>query len=245
MNVMDNLNRYKRQITIKEIGIDGQKKLLKSKVLIVGMGAIGSLLSNMLARAGVGYLRIIDQDFIDETNLQRQFLFLEEDVKSGLSKVEISVERLKKINSSIKVDAHAVSLTSENIEDYIKDIDIILDGTDNFETRFLINDVAIKHGIPWVYGGVIGMSGASMNIVPSDKTPCFRCFMEEPPKIGTFDTCVTAGVSASITGIISSIIMSEGIKILLGLEYSKKYLAIDLFENYFEYIVLISTLWNS
>jgi adenylyltransferase/sulfurtransferase len=231
------LNRYKRQITFEGVGIDGQEKLLKSKAVIIGMGALWSIISNELARAGVGTLKIIDQDVVEETNLQRQFLFDEKDIKEGLTKVEASEKKLKQINSNVKIEAVATSVTAANIEKLIEGFDIILDGTDNFETRFLINEASIKHNIPWVYGGVVGSTGAVWSIIPSPENACFRCFMEELPTPGSYDTCTTLGIVAPAAGVIGSIEAAEAIKILTGKgEPSNKYLAVDLWENSFEYI---------
>jgi adenylyltransferase/sulfurtransferase len=228
--------RYKRQETFYGIGKAGQKKLATSSVLIIGMGALGSVIASNLCRAGVGFLKIIDRDYVELTNLQRQILFTEKDVSAGLPKVIATKNHLSEINSEVVVDAISDDVNSLNIEDYIKDVDLVLDGTDNFEIRFLINEACDKLQKKWIYGGAIGAGGGTMNILQGD-APCFRCFMEEMPKPGSYETCVTEGVTNSITGIIGSYEASEAIKILIGAEeVSKDYLAIDSWDNIADYI---------
>ena len=192
------------------LGEEGQAKLQASRVLICGCGALGSVLANTLGRAGVGHLRIVDRDFLELNNLQRQVLYDEEDVAAG-----IPTAKLRKINSQIEIEPLVTDVDHTNIERLIDGVDMIVDGTDNFETRFLLNDAAVKFGIPWVYGGCIGAEGQSMTIIPGD-TPCLRCLMQESPPPGTTPTCDTAGILGPIINIIASLEACEAIKILSG-----------------------------
>ena len=206
-------NRYFKQILLQEIGEQGQDLLNKSTALIAGCGALGSVIANTLVRTGVGHIKIIDRDFIELDNLPRQVLFDEEDIRKGLPKAIAAYEKLKYINSEIRIEPIVGDLTPENIERLIKDVDIILDGTDNFETRFLINNACIKHNIPWIYGGVVSTLGMSATIIPGE-TPCFQCLVSEMPQPGTLPTCDTVGVLGTVVNIIASIECTEAIKIL-------------------------------
>jgi len=197
------------------IGEDGQRKLLASRALVVGCGALGSVLANTLARAGVGHLRIVDRDFLELNNLQRQVLYDEEDVRSGLPKAIAAATRLKRINSEIEIEAVVADVDHANIESLLEDVDVIVDGTDNFEIRFLLNDAALRFGIPWIYGGCIGAEGQTMTILPGD-TPCLRCLMQDTPPPGTSPTCDTAGIVGPIINVIASIQANEALKILSG-----------------------------
>jgi len=207
--------RYSKQILIPEIGEKGQEKLLNSSVLIAGCGALGSVIANSIVRAGIGRVRIIDRDFIELDNLPRQVLFDEEDIKKGLPKAIAAAEKLRLINSGIRIEPFVADLTSENIEELIRDVDIVLDGTDNFETRFLINNACVKHGKPWVYGGVVSTNGMSAVIIPGE-TPCLQCYIGGIPAPGTTPTCDTVGVLGTIVNIIASVEVTEALKILTG-----------------------------
>ena len=212
------LQRYVRQIRFPGLGIEGQQKLLESKVLLVGCGALGSVIANTLVRAGVGFLRIVDRDFLEKNNLQRQVLYDEDDVASGLPKSVLAAKRLAKINSEVNLEPVVADVTSENIREFCTDVDLILDGTDNFETRFLINDAALSLNLPWVFGGCLGCDGQSMTILPG-QTPCLRCLMPDgPPAPGTSPTCDSFGILSPIINVIASIQSSEAIKILSGNE---------------------------
>lgn len=169
----------------------------------------------MLARAGVGFLRIVDRDFLELSNLQRQLLFDEADVASGLPKAVLAGQKLRSINSEITIEPLVADVQAANIESLGRDIDLILDGTDNFEVRFLLNDFAVRHRIPWVFGGCIGAEGQTMTILPGE-TPCLRCLLGDAPPPGTTETCDTAGILAPIIGVIASIQACEAIKILSG-----------------------------
>jgi adenylyltransferase/sulfurtransferase len=213
--VMNSLNRYRKQILLKEIGKAGQKKLCNSFVVVAGCGALGSVIANSLARAGVGKIRIIDRDFIEEDNLQRQILFDEEDIHNKLPKAIAASKKLAKINSNIQIDPIVDDINPQNIESLIDGANLVLDGTDNFETRFLINDACIKNKVPWIYGGVTGTYGMSLTIIPNE-TPCFRCFIKECPKPGIIETCDTAGILSTAVNIIASIEVTEALKLLTG-----------------------------
>ncbi len=175
------IDRYSRQTLFFGIGKEGQKRLGDSCVVIVGCGALGTIIATTLVRAGVGKVRIIDRDFIEYHNLQRQVLFDEEDIKNQLPKAVAAERHLKKVNSSIEIEGIVADVNYTNIERFIRGADLILDGLDNFETRFLINDVSLKHKIPWIYGGAISSSGMTMTIIPGE-TPCFRCFHPKGPQ---------------------------------------------------------------
>ncbi len=207
--------RYSRQILFREIGKDGQKKLLDSRVLLVGCGALGASHAEMLARAGVSRLRIVDRDFVEFTNLQRQTLFSEQDAKERLPKAIAAKNRLAEINSHIEVKAIVADVNNSNIENFIKDCDLILDGTDNFITRYLVNEACVKHKKTWIYGAAVSSYGATMTIVP-DETPCLRCIFEEMPSAGSAPTCDTAGVIMPIIATISAVQVTEALKILTG-----------------------------
>ena len=231
------LERYSRQILFQHIDEDRQKKLIDSTVLLIGCGALGTVSSSYLVRAGIGQLRIIDRDFIEENNLQRQILFDEDDILENVPKAIAAQKKLQRINPNIKVEGFVTDINYSNIEELTKDVNIIIDGTDNFETRFLVNDYCVKNSIPWVYGACIGSRGVVMNIIPS-MTPCLRCVFETMPQIGSFPTCDTAGVIGPIAGIIASFQVTEAIKILTGNYDSviKNLLEIDVWETNFRQI---------
>lgn len=210
-----NLDRYSRQMRVPGIGKAGQEKILNSRVTLCGVGALGTVLANTLARAGVGHLRIVDRDFVEPSNLQRQVLFDESDVAGNLPKAEAAAIKLKQINSNINIEPVVADINRTNIEDLCKDADLILDGTDNFEVRYTINDIAIKLNKPWVYGGAVGTEGMSFTIIPG-QTPCLRCVFEASPGPGDVGTCETAGVLAPIVSIIASFQAAEALKILAG-----------------------------
>ncbi|MFH0976731.1 MAG: ThiF family adenylyltransferase [Spirochaetota bacterium] len=208
-------NRYSRQILIPEIGERGQERLGKSSVLIAGCGGLGTVLANSMVRAGVGNVRIVDRDFVELDNLPRQVLFDEEDMKKRTPKAVAASDKLRLINSEISIEPVVARLTSDNIESLMKDVDLVLDGTDNFETRFLINEASIKLGIPWIYAGVVSTVGMSFSIIPGS-TPCFKCFIDKVPQPGTTPTNATAGVLGMAVNITASIEATEAIKVLIG-----------------------------
>ncbi|MBI5795357.1 MAG: ThiF family adenylyltransferase [Planctomycetes bacterium] len=214
------------------IGNEGQKILMEKTAVLVGCGALGCTSANLLVRSGIKCLKIVDRDFIEESNLQRQSLFDEEDINKNLPKAVAAQKKLQKVNSQIQIEAIVVDLSPSNIETILESANIVIDGTDNFESRFLINDYCVKHGIPWIYGACIGSMGLTMNIIPS-KTPCLRCVLDTIPPFGTTETCDTAGIIAPIASMIASIQAAEALKILTG-NYdalSKGLLKIDLWHN--------------
>src|SRR4051812_2100047 len=226
------LDRYSRQMRFYGIGEEGQRRLLDSHVTLCGCGALGTVLANALVRAGVGHLRLIDRDFIETSNLQRQVLFDEHDVAENLPKAEAAARKLAAINSSVHVDPVVTDIDRTNILELVEDADLILDGTDNFEIRYLINDAAIKLNKPWVYGGCIGSHGQTMTILPGE-TPCLRCVFEAAPAPGEAGTCETAGVLGPIVNIVASLQATEAIKILTGRrdKINRELTYIDVWEN--------------
>ncbi|MEH7250000.1 ThiF family adenylyltransferase [Neobacillus niacini] len=228
---MSDLGRYSRQILFSGIGEEGQEKLLKSKVAIVGVGALGTVCANHLVRSGVGVIRLIDRDVVDLSNLQRQSLFSEEDVKLNLPKAVAAQKRLNRINSTVKVEAVIEDLNLDNAEDLIAGFDVIIDGTDNFMTRYLINDIAVKYGIPWVHGAAVSSRGMFAVIKPG-VTPCYRCLFPEVPA-GRGETCDTIGVLSPITDIIGSFQAMEVIKILVGTATNPNLEQIDIWDTSF------------
>lgn len=211
---MSNLERFSRQIRFAPFGEEGQAKLGASTAVIVGCGALGTVQASLLARAGVGRLRLIDRDYVEESNLQRQILYTEEDAQAGLPKAEAARRHLLKANSGVEIEALVSDLNPADAEDLLGGAQVILDGTDNFETRMLINDYAVREGVPWIYGAAVGSYGIAMPVLPDDSA-CFRCIYPEPPS-GVQPTCETAGVLGPVTSVIGSIQAMEALKILAG-----------------------------
>jgi molybdopterin-synthase adenylyltransferase len=226
--------RYQRQMLLPQIGKAGQKRLAESRVLVIGCGALGCTIADQLARAGVGFLRIVDRDIVEWSNLHRQGLFDEGDVEAGLPKAIAAGNRLKRVNSTIEIDPVIADVNSANIEELAASVQMILDGTDNADTRYLINDVSVKHEIPWIYGGCVGTDGRVMAIA-SPKTPCLRCIFPNPPSAGELPTCDTAGVLGSAVGVIASMQSTFAIRMLLG-EVPGELLTIDVWQNRFKSI---------
>ncbi len=209
------IDRYSRQVLFSKIGIEGQRRLSQSSVVIIGCGALGTVTATILVRAGIGKVKIIDRDFIEYHNLQRQVIFDEQDIKDQLPKAVAAERHLKKVNSSIEIEGVVADVNFSNIERLVNGNDLIVDGLDNLETRFLINDVSLKHKIPWVYGGAISSYGMVMAIIP-DETPCLRCVWDHPSGQGLALTCDTAGVIAPAPFVVGSLQSVEAIKILIG-----------------------------
>ncbi|HQX55030.1 MAG TPA: ThiF family adenylyltransferase [Pyrinomonadaceae bacterium] len=207
--------RYSRQILFREIGVDGQQKLLESRVLLVGCGALGASHAEMLARAGVGKLRIVDRDFVEYTNLQRQTLFSEDDAAERTPKAIAAKQRIAAVNSEIEVEAIIADVNHSNVEALINGCDLVIDGTDNFQVRYLVNDACVKLGTPWIYGAAVSSYGTTMTIIPG-KTPCLRCVFDEMPDAGSAPTCDTAGVIMPIITTISAVQVAEALKLLIG-----------------------------
>jgi molybdopterin-synthase adenylyltransferase len=209
------LARYSRQILFPPVGEEGQRRLSASRVLLVGCGALGSNLANALVRAGVGFLRIVDRDYIELNNLQRQILFDEDDIAAGLPKAEAARRKLGRINSQVSVEAIVADANYRNIERFAEGCDLLLDGTDNFETRYLINDLAVATARPWIYGACVGATGLCLPILPGE-TPCLRCVFEHSPPPEMNPTCDTAGILGPVVSIVAAHQAMEAIKILTG-----------------------------
>jgi molybdopterin-synthase adenylyltransferase len=224
--------RYTRQIRFPPLGEDGQRRLAAARALICGCGALGSAVANTLVRAGVGIVRIVDRDFVETSNLARQSLFDEADAAAVRPKAVAAAEKLRAISSSVEIEPIVADVNHANIEPFCEGVDVILDGTDNFETRFLINDAAVKNHLPWIYGGCVGAEGQTMTILPGE-TPCLRCLMETCPAPGSTATCDTAGILGPIVGLIASIEAMEAIKILSGNRdaISRQLTVVDLWQN--------------
>jgi adenylyltransferase/sulfurtransferase len=215
------LNRYQRQMLLPQIGPAGQARLAGARVLVVGCGALGSVLADQLARAGIGWMRLVDRDVVEWTNLQRQVLYDEADARRGEPKAVAAAARLRAVNSEIEIEPVVADVHPGNMEDLAglaagdRPVDLILDGTDNVETRFLINDVAVKHGIPWVYGACVGTEGRVMPVRPP-ATACLRCVFPEPPGPGELPTCDTAGVLGPAAALVASLQAVAAIQLLFG-----------------------------
>ena len=209
------MERYSRQILFDGIGAAGQARLRAAEVLIVGCGALGSAQSEALARAGVGRLRIVDRDFVEESNLQRQTMFTEADARERLPKAVASAQRIREINSDVTVAAEVADVQAGNVERLLAGCDLVLDGTDNFATRYLINDACVKHEVNWIYGAAVGAEGVTMTVRPH-QTPCLRCLLEEQPAAAATPTCDTTGVIMPIISMIAAVQVSEALKLLTG-----------------------------
>jgi adenylyltransferase/sulfurtransferase len=202
--------RYSRQILFAGIGPRGQQRLLDAGVAVVGCGALGSFQAAALARAGTGRIRIIDRDYVELSNLQRQWLFDECDAAEGVPKAVAARRQIARINAGVRVEAMVADLTASNADDLLEGVDIVLDGTDNFETRYLLNDYCVRAGIPWIYGGAVGSYGIAMPVVPG-RTACFACVYPEPPA-GAQPTCDTSGVLGPVTALVASLQVSAAMK---------------------------------
>ncbi len=209
------IERYSRQILFSGIGEAGQQRLLQSRAAIIGCGALGSAHAESLARAGVGRLRIIDRDFVESSNLQRQTMFTEHDAAERMPKAVAAANHIREINQEIEVEAEIADVNHSNVETLISECDVVLDGTDNFATRYLINDACVKHSINWIYGAAVGSYGVTMTIQPH-QTPCLRCVFEEAPPAASAPTCDTAGVIMPIISIVAAVQVAEALKLLVG-----------------------------
>jgi adenylyltransferase/sulfurtransferase len=207
--------RYSRQILFEGIGREGQERIIAARVALVGCGALGTVQASLLARAGVGTLRIIDRDFVEESNLQRQILFDEEDVRAMLPKAVAAERKLSAVNSLVRVEGLVEDLNASTIERLLGGFDLVLDATDNFDARFLLNDYAVKTGTPWIYGACVGSYGLTFPVLPGEGA-CLRCVFESAPPPGLSPTCDTAGVLGSIVGVVASLQVAEALKIVSG-----------------------------
>ena len=223
--------RYSRQILFSGIGAEGQQRLAASRAVIVGCGATGSALASLLARAGVGYLRIIDRDYVEASNLQRQGLFDEADGLECLPKAIAAERKIAAFNHEITVESHVADLIPDNVEDLLGGVQLILDGTDNFETRYLINDYAVKHHVPWIYTAAVGSYGVAMNILPGE-TACLACIFPDSPQ-GIVETCDTAGILNTAVNEVASLSATEALKFFVGArdKMRQTLLSVDLWTN--------------
>lgn len=227
-------DRYSRQTVLKNIGPDGQRKLLKSKVAIVGCGALGSTAASLMVRAGVGEVVLVDRDIVETNNLQRQTLYDESDV--GQPKADVASSKLRKVNGEITITGLICDLNPVNIGEVLAGADLVVDATDNVLVRMLINDHCVKNSIPWIYAGVIGTTGMTMNILPGG--PCLRCMLPNMPQSGTVDTCDTVGVLNTLPALVASIQVTEALKILTKSEPSKDLVVIEAWGQQYEKVRL-------
>lgn len=228
------LARYIRQTIFPGIGEDGQKKLLAARVVVIGCGATGTNIANHLARAGVGHLTVVDRDFIELNNLQRQLLFDEQDLAQNLPKAIAAERKLQAVNSDIDVRGLVSDVNPENIEELIAGATLVMDGTDNFETRYIINDACVKRNLPWIYTGAVSTYGMSQTIIPG-QTACLRCLVNDIPPPGTSPTCDTAGVVGPVVSAIAGVSATEAIKLIVGQgDLNRGIIHFDLWYNSFE-----------
>jgi molybdopterin-synthase adenylyltransferase len=228
---LEHEERYSRQILFSAIGTEGQKRLRSARIAVVGCGATGSVVSGLLARAGVGKLVIIDRDYVEASNLQRQSLFDEADAAESIPKAIAAARKIAAFNSDIVVEPCVDDLTPGNIDSLLGGVQLVLDGTDNFETRYLLNDYSIKNSIPWIYMAAVASYGVTLNVLPGT-TACLACIFPDPPQ-GTIETCETAGVLGPVVNMIAAIGAAEAIKILVGAEEKirRTLLSFDIWEN--------------
>ena len=235
------IDRYHRQLLLPQVGSKGQARLGASTVMLVGCGALGTVIADQLVRAGIGRLRVVDRDLVELTNLQRQVLFDESDARDGLPKAIAAANRLRRVNSDVIIEPHVADVHAANIESLSglesggRPVDLILDGTDNVATRYLLNDVSVKHGIPWIYGACVGTEGRCMAIVPPDG-PCLRCVFPEPPSPAELPTCDTAGVLAPAAAVVASLQVVAAIRTLLGATRpaEESLIALDVWQGRFK-----------
>ena len=231
----DRFERYSRQMILPAWGRDGQARLAERTATIVGCGALGSHIASHLVRAGVGRLVLADRDFVEFHNLPRQALYAEADAQAGVPKAVAAARRLRQINSLVQIEEHVVDVNSDTVEHLITGADLVLDGADNFEVRYLINEACVKHGTPWVYGGVLGTYGLTSVILPGE-TPCLRCLLGPMPAPGSVPTCETAGVLGTAVAVIAALEATEGLKILLDQRDAllRSLLMVDVWNGDFE-----------
>ena len=228
---LESRERYSRQELFQGVGEVGQTRLRAARIAIVGCGATGSAVASLLARAGVGTIRIIDRDYVEPSNLQRQTLFDEADARESLPKAIAAARKISAFNSDVVVDAQVADLTPSNVESLLEGSALVLDGTDNFETRYLVNDYAVKHGVPWIYAAAVGSYGVTLNVLPG-RTACLACIFPDSPS-GAVETCETSGILNSAVSLIASIEATEAIKFLIGAEKKlrRTLLSWDVWEN--------------
>ncbi len=220
-------SRYSRQVLLPEIGPSGQKKLAKARAVVIGCGALGTHSLSLLVRAGVGNVTVVDRDVVELTNLQRQTMFHEDDV--GRPKAEAAEERLRKINSEIAIKGVVADVSKANVERLIGSATVVIDATDNMETRYLVNDASVRLGIPWVYGGAVGISGMVMVVV--EDGPCLRCVFPNPPRPGELPTCNTVGIINTLPSIVASVQVTEAFKVMMDKETTPELMVLDVWNQ--------------
>jgi molybdopterin/thiamine biosynthesis adenylyltransferase len=227
--------RYSRQMILPGWGQEGQARLATKKAVVVGCGALGSHIASHLARAGVGRLVLADRDFVEYHNLPRQALYTEADAAEGVPKAVAAARRLRQITSLVEIEEHVIDVNADTVESLIAGADLVLDGADNFEVRYLVNEACVKHGIPWIYGGVLGTYGLTAAILPGE-TPCLRCLLGPMPPPGSLPTCETAGVLGPAVAVIAALEATEGLKILLDRRDAlhRSLLMVDVWSGDFE-----------
>lgn len=220
-------DRYSRQVLLPEIGAQGQKKLGRSKAVVIGCGALGTNALSFLVRAGVGQVVVVDRDIVDFSNLQRQALFAETDI--GRPKAKVAEEKLKRINSEIEIRGMVADVSHVNIESLVKGATVVLDATDNMDTRFLVNDACVKHGIPWIYAGAVGVTGMVMPVVSDG--PCLRCVFPNLPQPGQLPTCDTVGILNTLPAVVAAFEVTEAFKIMQGKGPIKELIVVDVWQG--------------
>jgi molybdopterin/thiamine biosynthesis adenylyltransferase len=227
--------RYSRQMILPGWGQEGQERLAARTAVVVGCGALGSHIAAHLARVGVGHLVLADRDFVEWHNLPRQALYGEDDARAGLPKAVAAARRLRRINAQVQIDEHILDVNADTVEELIDGADLVLDGADNFEVRYLVNEACVKHGIPWIYGGVLGTYGLTAPILPGE-TPCLRCLLGPMPPPGAVATCETAGILGTIVAVIAALEVTEGLKILMDRreELLRSLVMVDVWHGDFE-----------
>ena len=223
--------KYSRQVLFAGLGLEGQRRLRESRALVVGCGALGSFSANALVRAGVGRLTVVDRDFVEPSNLQRQMLFDEADALESLPKATAAQRHLRRINSDVVVEGRVADVTPDNVEELVSGADVVLDGTDNFETRYLINDACVKLGVPWIYAAAVGSYGATMPVLPG-RTACLACLFPEPPA-GAGETCETVVILSSAAAAVASLQVADALKVLGGAleRVEARLFTVDVWEN--------------
>lgn len=233
-------SRYQRQIALPQIGIEGQERLRAARVLVLGCGALGTVIAETLTRAGVGLLRLVDRDFVEWTNLQRQVLFTEADAATPTPKATAAARHLEAINSEVRLDPVVAHADARNIRELADGIDLILDGADNFALRYLVNDYAVAHAVPWIYGACLATEGRVMAVVPGD-TPCLRCLFPDLPNAGSLETCDTAGIIAPTVNIVASLQAAAALRLLVGEPPAAALITLDLWPPRFKTLDLSAT----
>jgi len=221
------MKRYARHIALPEIGAKKQSKLAESSIAVFGLGALGCTMAESLARAGVGTLKIVDRDFIELSNLNHQILY--DESKIGLPKAEAAEKRINEINTEVDVESKVLDIGPDNVEELTEDVDLILDGTDNMEVRYIINDACVMRSVPWIYTAVLGTYGMTLNIIP-EKTPCLRCLIPEKPSAGSMETCESAGVLFSLPRTMANIAATEAVKFVVGAPIRNELLTVELWD---------------